>query len=118
MADCQYAWSTNTVPKLPTRLMMPNTRPPCGQGRLVSTTLVWCGEVTRTLARLKHGRYNCETGEAAVRQYCQCTGRLVHLLTLDSMVRYSPSRLPDTGFTLARALRLSHTCRTMQALAS
>merc|ERR1719224_206237 len=28
MPLCQYAWSTNTVPKLPMMLMMPNMRPP------------------------------------------------------------------------------------------
>ena len=26
--DCQYAWSQNTVPKLPTMLTIPNTSPP------------------------------------------------------------------------------------------
>ena len=28
MALCQYAWSTNTVPKLPTMVITPNIRPP------------------------------------------------------------------------------------------
>lgn len=27
IADCQYAWSTKTVPKFPMMLMMPNSRP-------------------------------------------------------------------------------------------
>ncbi len=28
IALCQYAWSTNTVPKFPTMLMIPNIKPP------------------------------------------------------------------------------------------